>query len=92
MERGEEFSPEGSAGSGGVVLPPPPKIALHNPEAIHREMARVYRDMRGGRIASQDGTRFVYVLSEIRKSYETVVMQRRLDHLEGLMDRRQDNG
>lgn len=91
LSNGEEFSPNPSAGSGGEVIPPPPKIALHNPEALHRELARVYRDMRAGRIATQDGTRLAYVLNQLREFYETLMLKRRVEYLESIMDRGQDN-
>jgi len=45
-------------------------------------MSRVYRDMRGGTIATQDGTRLVYVLSELRKIFEVCELERRIDRLE----------
>ena len=65
-----------------VVLLPTPRLNLHDVEAVRREMARVYRDMRGNRIASQDGARLVYVLGELRKMFEAVDFERRLTALE----------
>ncbi len=83
---------EGSTHSGGKRSPvtfdeegdpltplPPAKIDLRDAHAIRRELASVYRDMRGGRIETQDGTRLAYVLDLIRKSYETGVLQERLE-------------
>ncbi len=58
------------------------KINLNDLDAVRREMARVYRDMRTYKIASQDGTRFVYVLGEIRKVFEAVDMDKRISALE----------
>lgn len=69
-----------------AVIPRPPtplaKIDLRDAHAIRRELAAVYRDMRAGRIQSQDGTRLAYVLDMIRKAFETGVLQDRLDALE----------
>lgn len=59
-------------GSPVVVLATPKVPNLHNLEAVRREMARVYRDMRAGRIASQDGARLVYVLGQMRAMFEAV--------------------
>jgi hypothetical protein len=58
-------------------------IKLQTPDEIRLEMARVYREMRAGKLESQQGTRLVYVLGELRKAYETCVIDRRLTALEG---------
>jgi hypothetical protein len=68
------------AASNSVI--PTPKIDLRDAHAIRRELASVYRDMRAGRIASQDGTRLAYVLDLVRKSYETAVLEQRVIALE----------
>lgn len=68
---------------GNTVTPTPmPKIDLRDAHAIRREIATVYRDMRAGRIATQDGTRLAYVLDMIRKVHETAVLQDRIELLE----------
>lgn len=67
------------------TLTPLPKIDLRDAHAIRRELASVYRDMRSGRIASQDGTRLAYVLDQIRKAYETSVLADRLEQLERII-------
>jgi hypothetical protein len=63
------------------ALPTPP-INLHDMDAVRREMARVYRDMRGEKIDTQDGTRLVYALTQIAKLHEAVDLVRRLNKLE----------
>lgn len=45
-------------------------------------MARVYRDMRGDRIDTQDGTRLVYALSQIGKLIEASTIERLIEALE----------
>ena len=65
-----------------VTVLPSPKLNLHDLEAVRREMARVYRDMRGGVIDTQDGTRLVYVLGEMRKLFEIIELERRIQTLE----------
>lgn len=71
---------------GGIVKPTrrrgTPKIDLNNATAIRRELAAVYRDMRAGRIESQEGTRLAYVLNMLRQAYETQVIEDRLTALE----------
>lgn len=77
-----EFLPANRDSTGGKVDSPPPKIDLRNAEAMRREMAAVYRDMRAKRIDVHDGTRLVYVLNALRQAYETDVLQKRLEKLE----------
>jgi len=44
-----------------------PPIRIGTLEEIRREMAKVNRDMRRGKVETQDGTRLVYVLGELVK-------------------------
>ena len=67
---------------GNELDPSPPKINLHDADAIRRELSSVYRDMRQGRIDPADGTKLAYVLDMIRKAYETGVMADRLELME----------
>lgn len=73
-------------------LPPTPlaKIDLRDAHSIRRELASVYRDMRSGRIESQDGTRLSYVLDLIRKAYETSILQDRLELMERTLNLRRE--
>lgn len=88
---GGQIPPECEATSGKVLaLTPQPKIDLRDAHAIRRELGSVYRDMRSGRIASQDGTRLAYVLDMIRKAYETAVLAERLELLERTINPRKD--
>lgn len=79
---GGEFIPANHDLTGGGSKATPPKIDLRDALAIHRELARVYRDMRGGKIKTQDGTRLAFVLGLLHKSYETVVLEKRIQDLE----------
>ncbi len=79
-----------SAANNVMTLAPMPKIDLRDAHAIRRELGMVYRDMRAGRIASQDGTRLAYVLDMIRKAYETAVLAGRLELLEHTINPRKD--
>ena len=49
---------------------------------VRREMARVYRHMRHGRIDTQDATRMTYVLSQIAKIIQTAELEARVAAVE----------
>lgn len=88
---GGKDAPEIESASGAVpTLTPLPKIDLRDAHAIRRELSSVYRDMRAGRLPSQDGTRLAYVLDMIRKAYETAVLADRLELLERTINPRKD--
>lgn len=64
---------------------PPPtlrRVSLRDIDAIRREMGRVYRDARRGQIETSEAARLVYILGELRKTYEASVLERRLVVLE----------
>lgn len=71
-----------------AVLPTPQRIDLKSIDDVRVEMARVYRDMRAGRIESQDGTRLAYVLSQIGKLIEAGEIEKRLEAMEGVLKAR----
>lgn len=66
----------------GSVSESAPRINLSSSEDIRREMARVYRDMRCQVVKTQDGSRLIYALGEIRKIFETVSLEERIFKLE----------
>ncbi|SNX60383.1 hypothetical protein SAMN06296273_1845 [Nitrosomonas ureae] len=68
----------------GIEVIPTPKIKLANIEDCRREMASVYRDARSGRIDSQDGSRLVYMLSQVSKLIELSDIEKRIEVLENL--------
>ena len=55
------------------------KIDLHDVHAVRREIGAVYRDMRRGRIESQEGTRLVYVLNVLLKAHETCTLASQIE-------------
>lgn len=71
----------------GEILPTPLKIDLKSIDDIRLEMARVYREMRGGIIESQQGTRLVYVLAAIGKLIELHDIEQRIQELEGKINK-----
>ena len=54
------------------VLPTPQVIHLKTADDVRLEMAKVYRDMRQGRVEMADGTKLAYVLGQLNKAIETV--------------------
>lgn len=75
--------PETLDAATGRPVPTPP-LNLHDLEAVRREMARVYRDMRHCKIDTQDGTRLVYVLGQVAKVMEIAMLEKRVNELEKL--------
>lgn len=68
-----------------VTLLPSPRRrgpVLETLTDVRREMARVYRGMRHGRIDSQDATRMTYVLSQIAKIIQTAELDARVAAVE----------
>src|SRR6187399_801189 len=71
------------------VLPPHNAIALDTLAGVRGEMARLYRLGLNGKIRSDEMTRFIYALKEIRACLEAEMLtdvQRRLALLTGEMD------
>lgn len=66
--------------------PTPKQIKLVTIMDCKREMARVYRDSRQGKIDIQDGTRLVYMLSQIGKLIEVSELEKRIELLEKARD------
>ena len=77
----------------GTVLQamPTPRTNLSTIEDLRREMGRVYREMRSGRIETQEGTRLVYVLSQIGKLAELYEIEKRISALEAIRRGRNDH-
>ena len=68
-----------------TVLPTPPRIDLKTIDDVRVEMARVYRDMRAGRVETSDGTKLAYVLSQLGKLIESGEIEKRIEALEGVL-------
>lgn len=88
----EKTTSSDEAGGGGelVLSPHPstkPKIDLRDAHAIRRELGSVYRDMRAGRLPTQDGTRLAYVLDLLRRAVETGELQARIEQIERHFER-----
>ena len=71
------------------VLPPRNRMALDSLAGVRGEMARLYRLALNGKIRSDEMTRFIYALKEIRACLEAEILtdvQRRLAVLSRDMD------
>ena len=79
---GREEQPATIDGATLELLPLPRDIRLKTADDVRLELARVYRDMRAGRIEMADGTKLAYVLGQLNKSIETGQLADRLELLE----------
>lgn len=68
--------------SDNQALPTPHRIDLKSIDDVRLEMAKVYRDMKIQRVPTSDGTRLVYVLSQIGKMIELHEIEKRIEKLE----------
>ena len=82
--KGAVNRPQTYDGASLALVPTPRrrKAQLDRLEGIRVEMSRVYREMEAGRRDSQDGSRLVYVLTQIAKVLELTEIERRLIALE----------
>lgn len=69
-------------GTSGTCTPALPKIKLSALEDVRREMARVYREARGGQIDSSEAGRLAYILTGIGKLIEVTEIEKRLSQME----------
>ena len=81
-------SPAMQDSSQEVSIPTPNKIDLKSIDDVRLEMAKVYRSMKGKEIQACDGTRLVYVLSQIGKMIEVHEVEKRLVALELASEKR----
>ena len=65
-----------------IVEDATPRINLATSDDVRREMAKVYRESRGGKIATSEATRMVYMLTQILKAHEVHVIEQKLLALE----------
>lgn len=70
-----------------ILDDPLPRINLSTSEDIRREMARVYRETRFNKITPSNGTKLVYMLTNILKAHEVFVLEKKLLELELLAPR-----
>jgi len=61
---------------------PTPRINLATSEDVRREMAKVYREARLNKIPISDATKLSYILTQILKAHELMVLESRIELLE----------
>ena len=66
----------------GRLDPTPAKVDLKTIDNVRLEMAKVYRDMKSQKIPTHDGTRLVYVLTQIGKMIELHDIEKRVNIIE----------
>ena len=49
---------------------------------VRKEMSKVYREARSGKLRSDEASRFTFMLASIGKVLEVCELERRLEHLE----------
>lgn len=67
--------------STGMIIPTP-RTPLKTLDHVRNELAKVYRLMKSGRLAAEDGTKRAYVLSTLGKVIEASILERRVQALE----------
>ena len=65
-----------------VLDAPPPRLNLSTSEDVRREMAKVYREARSHLIEPSEATKLVFILTQILKAHEQVVLEGRIAKLE----------
>lgn len=60
----------------------PPRINLSSSADVRRELTKVYRDVRQGRLDPSEGTKLGYMLDLMRKMIEAEELEKRLARIE----------
>lgn len=58
------------------------RLPLRNGVDVRRELAKVYREARSGKLDKAEAAKLTYILGELRKAIELEEIERRLDALE----------
>ena len=59
-----------------------PRLNLSTSEDVRREMAKVYREARSRQIEPSEATKLVFILTQILRAHEQVVLEGRIAELE----------
>lgn len=65
-----------------ILDSPTPRINLATSEDVRREMAKVYREARLNKLPISDATKLSYILTQILKAHELMVLESRIELLE----------
>lgn len=78
----EEKMPVTIENTSGKLDPTPARLPLKSIDDVRLEMAKVYREMKGGSVDTNDGSKLVYVLGQISKMIELYDIENRIKLLE----------
>lgn len=81
----EEETPESRMDEEFLPAPTPANLPLRNADDVRVEMAKVYREMRGGRVDINIGAKLAWVLTQINKVIETSVIEKRIEAVERVL-------
>ncbi len=81
----EEKSPETTAVTEFLPAPTPANLPLRNADDVRLEMAKVYREMRGGILDLGAGARLIWVLTQINRVIETSLVEQRVEAMERVL-------
>lgn len=84
---------EGRAVADEVVGPTPPaappvdtrRIRLATLDDVRVELAKVYRDARGNRLAMADATKLAFILAQLGRLTEVARIEQRLDEMQAAL-------
>jgi hypothetical protein len=65
-----------------VLDAPTPRLNLSTSEDVRREMAKVYREARSHQIEPSEATKLVFILTQILRAHEQVVLEGRISAIE----------
>jgi hypothetical protein len=65
-----------------ILDTPTPRLNLSTSEDVRREMAKVYREARSRQIEPSEATKLVFILTQILRAHEQVVLEGRIAELE----------
>ena len=65
-----------------VLDVPSPRLNLSTSEDVRREMAKIYREARSRQIEPSEATTLVFILTQILRAHEQVVLEGRISALE----------
>ena len=82
IEVTDKKSPLTIDSSSGRVTPTPLKIDLKSIDDVRLQMAQIFREMRNHKIDAADGTKLIYVLSQIGKMIEIHDIEKRINLIE----------
>ena len=85
IENAADVSPQAPDRSNVRALTTPPTIHLKTMHDVRLEMAKIYREVRRGKLNPQDGSKMTFMLSSIGKVIESSVLDVRAEAIERVL-------